>query len=207
MKLRRFHRILPLASLLVLASACEEAGDENNNETDGTSATDGDTEGGASFEFAEDTPDQYSRVDRAGMPAIATAVITSKDAYNQANPADDAAGDFVGEITEIVTGFHDALDDDLMTLGLMPCAPDACVEQAAPLVVPDTLKIDPSAAAGFPNGRKLEDPVIDVTLAVVLLDLSVDGQDPTTLAGVPVNPPANDVAFSDAFPYLAAPHE
>ena len=39
-------------------------------------------------------------------------------------------------------------------------------------VVPDTLKIDLTAAAGFPNGRKLEDPVIDVTLAVVLLDLT-----------------------------------
>ena len=80
-----------------------------------------------------------------------------------------------------------------------------CITQAAPLVVPDTLKIDTSADAGFPNGRTLTDPVIDVTLAVVLLDLSVEGQEATSLVGV-LNPAANDKAFMDAFPYLAAPH-
>jgi hypothetical protein len=72
------------------------------------------------------------------------------------------------------------------------------------LVIPDTLTINTSAAAGFPNGRTLTDPVIDVTLAVILLDLTVAGQDATTLVGV--NPTANDVEFLDAFPYLAAPH-
>ncbi|MEZ4652383.1 MAG: DUF4331 family protein [Candidatus Eisenbacteria bacterium] len=70
--------------------------------------------------------------------------------------------------------------------------------------MPDVLRIDPSQPAGFPNGRGLADPVIDVTLAVVLLDLSVHGAG--TLAGLPLNPPANDVAFASAFPYLAAPH-
>ena len=35
----------------------------------------------------------YTRVDRMGMPAIATAVIASKDAYNNADPGDDAGGD------------------------------------------------------------------------------------------------------------------
>lgn len=73
----------------------------------------------------------------------------------------------------------------------------------AQAVVPDTLTLDLSAASGFPNGRKLPDPVIDVTLAVIFLDLSVNG--PGTLAGLPLNPPANDVAFRDTFPYLAAP--
>lgn len=87
----------------------------------------------------------------------------------------------------------------------------ACLDQMIPgtgvtvaqAVVPDTLTLDLSAASGFPNGRKLADPVIDVTLAVIFLDLSVNG--PGTLAGLPLNPPANDVAFRDTFPYLAAP--
>ena len=73
----------------------------------------------------------------------------------------------------------------------------------AQAVVPDTLTLDLSATSGFPNGRKLADPVIDVTLAVIFLDLSVNG--PGTLAGLPLNPPANDVSFRDTFPYLAAP--
>ena len=45
---------------------------------------------------------------------------------------------------------------------------------------------------------------MDVTLAVVLLELSVHAAD--TLAGVPVNPPANDLEFKTDFPYLADSH-
>lgn len=73
----------------------------------------------------------------------------------------------------------------------------------ADLIIPDTLTLNLSAAAGFPNGRLLTDPVIDVTLAVIFLDLSVHS--PTTLAEIPLNPPANDVAFRTGFPFLAPP--
>jgi len=169
------------------------------------------------FVFATDAASAYSRVDRMGMPAIATAVITSKDAYNAANPADDAKLDFATEIGTNGNGLHAALDDDLTGLGLVPCPVNVddpfntesstCINQAAPLVVPDTLKIDTTAAAGFPNGRKLADPVMDVTLAVVLLELGAagNGQSVTTLVGV-LNPKENDKGFSASFPYLASPH-
>ena len=73
----------------------------------------GDTDEAPYYLFADDDFDTYTRVDRIGMPAINTAVITSKDAYNQADPVDDAAGDFVAEITTNVTALHTALDDDL----------------------------------------------------------------------------------------------
>ncbi len=172
------------------------------------------TVGVDNFVFATDAPSAYTRVDRAAMPAIATAVITSKNDYNAGNPSDDAALTFAGEIVTNVAGLHTALDDDLTDLGLTPCmvnttdpfdpATSSCITQAAPLVVPDTLKLDTTKAPGFPNGRKLTDPVIDVTLAVILLDLSVEGQTPTSLVGV--NPTANDKAFSTTAPYLAAPH-
>ncbi len=145
--------------------------------------------------------DEFERVDRMGMPAVATAVITSKNAYNQADPTDDAAGTFVGQIVANVGAIHAALDDDLSGLGLTPCATADCVNQAAPFVVPDVIRLDPSRAAGFPNGRRLTDTVIDVTLALVLLDLGVH---PVT-ALIGVNPTANDLPFSAKFPFLAPP--
>lgn len=73
----------------------------------------------------------------------------------------------------------------------------------ASLVVPDTLTLNLATTSGFPNGRKLTDPVIDVTLAVIFLDLTKHS--PLALANLPLNPAANDVAFQSAFPYLAAP--
>lgn len=87
----------------------------------------------------------------------------------------------------------------------------ACLNQQIPgtgftvaeAVVPDTLTINLAAASGFPNGRKLPDPVIDATLAVIFLDLTTHA--PDTLAQLPLNPPANDVSFRADFPYLAMP--
>jgi hypothetical protein len=155
------------------------------------------------FEFADHPPADYEQVDRMGMPGVATAVITSKDAYNAGNPANDATGAFVGEITANVTALHNGLDDDLSGLGLTPATPAKTLAQAGPLIVPDTIKIDTTKKAGFPNGRRLKDPVIDLTLAVVLLDL---GAHPvTTFSSLPVNPPANDKNFRKEFPYLADP--
>ncbi|MCB9565812.1 MAG: DUF4331 family protein [Myxococcales bacterium] len=176
--------------------------------TSSTSTTGVDTEttgGGDPFVFDATPPDQLTQIDRMGMPAINTAVITSKDKYNGSSPADDANGDFVPEIVANLTGLHGALDDDLAGLGLTPCVADVtCVAQAGPLVIPDTLKLDLSQDSGFPNGRKLADPVMDVTLAVVLLDLQVHAAD--LFASIPLNPPANDKAFLADFPYLAEPH-
>ncbi len=182
-------------------------GEDAETDDDGSTGEPGDsTGGGIDYNFGDTPPDDLEQVDRMGMPAINTAVIASKDDYNGATPADDIAGDYVPEIVASLEFLHGALDDDLTGAGLVPCAVDDCVAQAAPIVVPDVLHIDPSAAAGFPNGRLPADPVIDVTLAVVLLDLSVDGQDALTLAGLPLNPPENDVALPSEFPFLADPN-
>ena len=70
----------------------------------------------------------------------------------------------------------------------------------ASLVVPDTLTIDLSQPAGFPNGRRLEDPVVDLTLAVLFLDLT---KEPVTrFANLPLDPTTNDVPLRPNFPYL-----
>jgi hypothetical protein len=71
----------------------------------------------------------------------------------------------------------------------------------ANLVVPDTVTIDLSAPSGFPNGRRLTDSVIDITLAALFLDLT---REPVTrFTDLPLGPQANDVPFRPDFPYLA----
>lgn len=84
----------------------------------------------------------------------------------------------------------------------------ACLNQVIPgtggatpasLVIPDTVKLNFAAASGFPNGRLLQDPVIDVTLAVLLLDLTRHSA--ATFATIPLNPP-HDSALLGSFPFL-----
>lgn len=158
------------------------------------------------FVFSTQPPSAYARIDRMGMPAVNTALIASKNPYNAADPSDDVSGTFVSEIVASLSGLHGALDDDLMNAGLTPCtAPGngsgTCVAQGGPLIVPDSINIATAQPAGFPNGRRLADPVMDLTLAVILLDLSTHAV--TTLADLPLNPPANDATFQTGFPYLA----
>jgi hypothetical protein len=174
--------------------------------------------------YRTETADMYTRVDRMGMPAVSTALIgaDSKNPYNDDDPAGDAAGTYVPELADSNTALHVALNDDLTGLSLVPCSmtdligelPECFGQEiatgsgisVASLVVPDTLQIDGSGTAGFPNGRMLPDQVIDVTLAIILLDMAPAEQDPTTFAALPLNPAANDRSFSTTFPYLAAPH-
>ena len=92
-----------------------------------------------------------------------------------------------------------------MMLKLVPASFDETIAQAGPVIIPDTIKYDPTKPTAYPNGRKLEDPVVDITLAAVLLKLG--GNQPLDiLAKLPLNPPANDKPFLAEFPYLAAPH-
>lgn len=172
--------------------------------TDPTNDPDTGSTGDDPFVFEVGDPALYDQIDRKGMPAIATVIITSKDDYNHASPEDDADGDFVDEITANLGELRDALEDDLMSQGLTPCAIDVCVSQASPLVVPDVLRVDFTADNGFPNGRELTDPVIDITLAVLLLDLGM--HDVTTFVDLPLNPTDADIPPLSDFPYLAEPH-
>jgi len=84
----------------------------------------------------------------------------------------------------------------------------ACLSQVIPgtggaspasLVLPDTVKLNFATASGFPNGRQLNDPVVDVTLAVLLLDLTKHS--PALFAGLPLNPPADNTLLS-TFPFF-----
>lgn len=193
---------------------------------------------GASLPFRTEAATAFTRVDRMGMPAVATALVptASRNDYNDGGPAEDAALTFAVAAVGTLGAIHAGLDDDLVAAGLTPCSMTMtrdigvgvdvplCVAQpygagappVATLVIPDTLQINPAMPAGFPNGRDLDDRVIDVTLAVILLDLESpsgcggSGCTAGTIAGLSsgagLNPAANDVAFSTTFPYLAAAH-
>ncbi|HYY07950.1 MAG TPA: DUF4331 domain-containing protein [Actinomycetota bacterium] len=58
--------------------------------------------------------------------------------------------------------------------------------------------------AGFPNGRRLTDDVIDIALRVVM-GVLIPGHD-TDADGLSDGVGANDVAFNASFPYVAYPH-
>lgn len=86
-----------------------------------------------------------------------------------------------------------------------PCLNQTVVpgRTVANLVVPDLVRLDLNQPAGFPNGRRFQDPVVDVTLAVIFLDLA--RHPATTFAALPVNPATFDQPLPSTFPFLAAP--
>ncbi len=91
------------------------------------------------------------------------------------------------------------------SFNVAPCLNQTVVpgRTVANLVVPDVLQLDLNQPAGFPNGRRYLDPVIDVTLAVIFLDLR--RHPATTFAALPVNPNGVDQPLPSSFPFLAPP--
>lgn len=73
------------------------------------------------------------------------------------------------------------------------------------IATPDALRLDLSRASGFPNGRIPDDQVIDITVAMLFLDLTESGQSIRTFANLPLNPPRSFPAPTTTFPFLAAP--
>jgi hypothetical protein len=121
------------------------------------------------------------QVDRMGRPAINTVLIPAakKDAFNAGSPKDDVAkyhADVVASITAVGN--------------------PAGAEQLAGVLLPDILTYDTTDAAGFLNGRKLDDDVIDLELQTLGVNL---GAGPITTDFV-----ENDTTFLTVFPYLAA---
>ncbi len=190
------------------------------------------------FIFDETLPEDYVQQDRKGFPAINTGLnlLGDKDAYNASNPAEDISMATAGEnATESILHLHQGpadmvgmgtgLDDDLTGAGFDVCSITLggidCLDQAGPFGLPDTLNLtfSPDTASQFPNGRELAAPVMDVILAVLLLDLEAPfggGDEPITrfldldddgTIGDSLNPITNDEDFPGAWPYLAPPNE
>jgi hypothetical protein len=80
-----------------------------------------------------------------------------------------------------------------LNMGIPPCS-NAC----------SPLGVIGGDVAGFPNGRRLSDDVVDVSLRAVLGVLLPDHQAIADTIGDGVN--TNDVPFQDSFPYVGYPH-
>ncbi len=89
------------------------------------------------------------------------------------------------------------------TVDVGPCLSQKVLgnRSLANIAVPDVLTLDPTQPSGFPNGRQLQDPVIDLELAALFLDLT---QVPiTTLSTIPLDPSGNDEPLPGVFPFLS----
>ncbi|MEK7831871.1 MAG: DUF4331 family protein [Acidobacteriota bacterium] len=132
-------------------------------------------------------------VDREGVPAINVALVpyARKNEYNIASTQDDANGRFASSIVGTLT----ALGTNATNIGILA---SVAVSRG------DFLRVDltransgpgggNNAGAGFPNGRRLSDDVIDTVLFFVANQNAL---------GDKVN--ANDVPFRDQFPFIGA---
>jgi hypothetical protein len=118
------------------------------------------------------------RFDRMGRPAINTVLIPPalKDAFNNNDPKMDQKR------------FRETVLNSLMALG----NDEQRANALADFLLPDILTFDVTSTDGFPNGRWLENDVIDIELNLLTNGaVTGDGVD------------ANDHPFSTSFPYLA----
>jgi hypothetical protein len=140
---------------------------------------------------------KYFNADRMGNPAVNTVLVpfARKDEYNQASPADDAAGVFLADLG----GTLGALGTDAAHTGILA---SVAVTGGDLLRVNRTVENSGpgggnNAPAAFPNGRRPGDDVID-TLLFLVTNEAITGGD---------NVDSNDRAFGNSFPFLAPPHQ
>ncbi len=164
----------------------------------------------------------YRQVSRLGMPLVNEVVLPLKvkDAFNASKPTQDVAAlkyvthPELPRLIEAVYGIEAPATprDDLVSVFLtgieglnMPEGTITPSEQlrlnmSTPVTEnPNRLGVIGGDNQGFPNGRRLGDDVVDIALQVVEGELVGNPND----LGDGVD--ANDVAFSDTFPYLALP--
>jgi hypothetical protein len=165
----------------------------------------------------------WVQVSRLGNPLVNEVVIPAgkKDRWNASKPSDD--GQFlpyvqdpeVARLIEAIYGIPAPATprDDLVSVFLTGVAG---LNKPAHVVPAEELRLNMSIPpctsgcstlgviggdnAGFPNGRRLSDDVLDVSLQVV--EGILVGQDTGLGDGVD----ANDGSFGNSFPYLALPH-
>ena len=157
-----------------------------------------------------------TQIDRMGRPAINTVFIpnnpfppdraagdtptkaSKKTTFNHGQPSTDVAN-WTSEVVDTLA-FTFSLNDPKTGLGGTDDPTDDFtkpfgINQLAAILLPDILTVDVSSPAGFLNGRKPADDVIDAELNLV-----TEGFVTTDCVGW------NDVDFPRTFPYLAAPH-
>ena len=135
----------------------------------------------------------WVNLDRMGNPGVNVALVpfNSKNAYNAANPGDDAKGRFAPGIVDTLQNFYKT---DSTSIGILA---NVAVTRGDILRLNVTVQntgTNPEAA--FPNGRRLTDDVIDTLLFLI------NNRQPL---GDNVN--ANEFPFRSTFPFLALPSQ
>lgn len=179
------------------------------------------------------------QVSRLGAPLINEVVIPigDKDRWNRSHPADDQRFESYylnPEVTALENALYPALDDasetnraDLVAIlltgveGLNFTGPTRAdllrlntgIRPSAAVGAGNRLAVLAGDLAGFPNGRRLEDDVVDIELRALAEGygsflnelLGLPNRSPNNLLGDGVD--ANDKPFLTSFPYLATPHQ
>lgn len=179
----------------------------------------------------------FVQVSRLGMPLVNEVVIPlgKKDRFNASRPQDDEQFlDFVtqpelaGLLNALYSGVVNPIPedgrDDLVAVfltgieglnqpeGVEPAELMRLNTSIGPSEDPERLGVLAGDNAGFPNGRRLADDVVDVELRAVACGYGFDfppcedgDNEPNNQLGDGVD--KNDVEFLDEFPYLATPHQ
>ena len=172
---------------------------------------------------SETSTGAFVQVSRLGMPLVNEVVVPvgQKDRWNGSRPVDDAQ--FLGYVTDpevpkllqaiygiqapstprndLVQVFLTGVPGLNMPSGVRASEMLRLNTDIGPVASPARLGVLAGDIAGFPNGRRLTDDIVDITLqaaAGILTGARVgslgDGVD------------RNDVPFRSSFPYLAFPH-
>ncbi|HZB44920.1 MAG TPA: DUF4331 family protein, partial [Pyrinomonadaceae bacterium] len=143
---------------------------------------------------------RWQTLDRNGIPAVNAVLIpfTRKDEFNAATPQDDANGRFAGDIVaslqalgtnatniNILAGVA-VTNGDMLRLNLNTA--NTSLGTGETVATPNY--------AGFPNGRRPGDDVVDVLLFFIA------NQQPVT-----DNANLNEVPIPNAFPFFPPPHQ
>ena len=181
----------------------------------------------------------FVQVSRLGNPLVNEVVIPAnlKDAFNSLKPENDASVEPAVDrvlrpelpvLVESIYGIKAPKTprDDLFTIYLTGLKglnqPEGKVQPAEmlrlntsipPTGEPNRLGVLAGDNAGFPNGRRLADDVLDISIQAVEGAVKVDGQGGKATGVEIVKPLAtgdlvdrNDKKFGKAFPYLALPY-
>ncbi|MDI9883193.1 DUF4331 domain-containing protein [Streptomyces sp. HNM0645] len=163
----------------------------------------------------------WTQVSRLGMPLVNEVVIPlkDKDRFNASSPWNDA--DFLTSVTnpelpkliediykieapeeprdDLVSVFLTGVKDLNQPPGVRPAEALRLNTAVPPTGEPKRLGVLDGDNAGFPNGRRLTDDVLDIALQVVEGELVGKKND----LGDAVD--KNDVEFEKSFPYVALP--
>ena len=164
----------------------------------------------------------FVQVSRLGQPLVneVVAPVGAKDLFSASQPKDDAQ--FLAAVQDpevpklleaiykikapatprddLVQVFLTGIKDLNQPANVVPSEQLRLNMSIAPSSAPNRLGVLGGDNAGFPNGRRLQDDVVDIALramAGAVLGVKTELGD-----GVD----ANDVAFESAFPYVAMPH-